>query len=465
MVDEMHDSDEVVEELRDELSQQAKKLVADLEQGHAEAFRQGFAELHGFDQGQFYVHLPSQLRRQVIDWLTPNEMADVFDELEPDEVDMAALLEEMSPKYAAAMIDDMYSDNSVDLLSSLKDSHQLSMYLALMPKQDAVGIQKLLKYEAKTAGSLMGHDYVAVNDNLTIQEAMQAVKRAAEEAEQITYIYVVNQANKLVGVVSLRTLMLKPDAAHLNDVMDTNLITVAPDTDQEEVAHIMADYNFSSLPVVLDDELLGIIMVDDIVDVIDEEAAEDYSHLAGVDVAKLDERPLTAASKRLPWLIGLIFLGMGTASVIDGFNNLVHVAPILAVFISLITGTAGNAGTQSLAVAVRRLALNESATFVRMLFTEILIGLLIGVVAGLTIFFVVWFWKSDMLLGVAVGLAMMMAILVANVAGAFIPLLMDLIGVDPAVASGPFISTLSDLTSVLIYFNIAGWFIKVFGII
>jgi magnesium transporter len=240
------------------------------------------------------------------------------------------------------------------------------------------------------------------------------------------------------------------------------VITVEPSDDQEDVARLMADYNFVSMPVVVKDKLVGIITVDDIVDVIDEEAAEDYSRLAGVDVVTLEENPFKSATKRLPWLIGLIFLGMGTASVINTFDGLVQQASILAVFISLITGTAGNAGTQSLAVSVRRIALQETSSLLRMLLTEVLIGAMIGTTAGVTIFLVVWVWKANLLLGVAVGLAMGVAILVANVAGSFIPLIMDKIGVDPAVASGPFISTLSDLTSVIIYFNIAGLFITHF---
>jgi magnesium transporter len=208
--------------------------------------------------------------------------------------------------------------------------------------------------------------------------------------------------------------------------------------------------------------MIGMITVDDIVDVIDAEAAEDYSRLAGVDVVTLEDNPLKSALKRLPWLIGLIFLGMGTASVIDGYNYLVAETSILAVFISLITGTAGNAGTQSLAVAVRRIALKEKKTLFKSLIVEILIGLMIGIIAGVTIFLVILVWKHNLLLGIAVGLAMGVAILVANVAGAFIPMIMDKIGVDPAVASGPFISTLSDLTSVIIYFNVAKLFIDKF---
>ncbi|MBJ7662170.1 magnesium transporter [Weissella confusa] len=447
--------------MRDELSDQAHHLVQYLEHGEREAFLDGFDELHGYDQAVFYVTLPSQLRHQIIEWLTPTELAAVFDEIEPEDVDLNDLLEEMSPRYAAQMLNQMYTDNSVDLLEEV-EPRELAMYLALMPKTDADEIRRLLNYEDDTAGSLMGTEFVAINQNLTIGQAMTAVKRAAQEAEQITYIYVVDDEETLVGVISLRSLIVWPDEARVLDVMDTNLITVEPSDDQEDVARLMADYNFVSMPVVVENKLVGIITVDDIVDVIDEEAAEDYSRLAGVDVVTLEENPFKSATKRLPWLIGLIFLGMGTASVINTFDGLVQQASILAVFISLITGTAGNAGTQSLAVSVRRIALQETSSLLRMLLTEVLIGAMIGTTAGITIFLVVWVWKANLLLGVAVGLAMGVAILVANVAGSFIPLIMDKIGVDPAVASGPFISTLSDLTSVIIYFNIAGLFISHF---
>ena len=308
----------------------------------------------------------------------------------------------------------------------------------------------------------MSTEFIAINQQLSIGQAMVEVKQAAQEAEQINYIYILDDNGVLVGVISLKSLIVWPDAAKVAEVMDTNLITVSPADDQEEVAKIMADYNFVAIPVVAEQKMVGMITVDDIVDVIDEEAAEDYSRLAGVDVVTLEDNPIKSAMKRLPWLIGLIFLGMGTASVIDGYSYLVAETSILAVFISLITGTAGNAGTQSLAVAVRRIALQEKKSIFKSLLIEILIGVMIGILAGVTIFLVILIWKNNLLLGIAVGLAMSVAILVANVAGAFIPLIMDKVGVDPAVASGPFISTLSDLTSVIIYFNVAKAFIDHF---
>ena len=206
------------------------------------------------------------------------------------------------------------------------------------------------------------------------------------------------------------------------------------------------------------------VTVDDIIEVIDDEAQSDYSGLAGVNVDDVSEMPITATMKRLPWLITLLFLGMLTATLINHFDVLLNEASILAVFISLITGTAGNAGTQSLAVAVRRLALSddEQPSMAKMIVSEVITGLLIGVLTGVTVLVLVGLWKHNFVLGGVIGLSMATAIWVANMAGSLIPLGMDKLGFDPAVASGPFITTLSDLTSVLIYFNIASLFMERF---
>ena len=240
--------------------------------------------------------------------------------------------------------------------------------------------------------------------------------------------------------------------------MDTNLITVSPADDQEEVAKIMADYNFVAIPVVVKEKMIGMITVDDIVDVIDEEAAEDYSRLAGVDVVNIEDNPIKSAVKRLPWLIGLIFLGMGTASVIDGYNYMVAETSVLAVFISLITGTAGNAGTQSLAVAVRRIAVRKQSTLKSLLF-EILIGALIGVLAGVTIFLVIRFGKTTCCWASLLAWQWSCYFSV-NVAGAFIPLIMK-DWVHPAVDQDHYFNIVR-FNIRFIYFNVAKIFIDHF---
>ncbi|SUP61483.1 Magnesium transporter mgtE [Weissella viridescens] len=176
MANENNNAEEVVEDLRDEISEQAQALVNDLEHGDKEAFLDGFADLHGYDRGQFYLNLPSQLRQQVIDWLTPSEMAEVFDEMPvDDDTKPDELLKEMSPQYAAEMLDQMYTDNSVDMLEELS-GHDLRMYLSLMPEQDAKSIRELLNYDDETAGSLMSHDYIAISETIRFQRQCRRLK-------------------------------------------------------------------------------------------------------------------------------------------------------------------------------------------------------------------------------------------------------------------------------------------------
>lgn len=446
------------------IEEQYEEILALLQSDQLTDFRELFFDLHIYEQGQFYLSLSQSERQRLYTYLSPKEMADMFDVIEEDEEDVEEYLTEMKPNYVASMLSEMYTDNAVDTLNQL-DKTSVAKYLSLMDKDSAREIKELLHYEDETAGSIMTTEYVSIVANQTIRSAMYLLKNEAKAAETIYYVFVVDPENVLVGVISLRDLIVNDDEMMIADVMNERVIAVKVGDDQEDVARTIRDYDFLAVPVTdYEDRLLGIVTVDDIIDVIDEEAASDYSGLAGVDVEDSSENPFKAASKRLPWLITLLFLGMSTATLIGQYEELVSEASILAVFISLITGTAGNAGTQSLAVAVRRLAVQDDkdSSFFRLIWSEMLTGLITGVVTGITIFVVVGIWKHNFPLGFVIGMAMLFAITVANLAGSLIPMLMDKLGFDPAVASGPFITTLSDLTSVLIYFNIASLFMHYF---
>ena len=453
-----------MDENQEALELQFDQLQAALAADDMKQFRELFLELHIFEQGQFYQSLTDEQRRQMYAYLSPKEIADMFDVIEEDNIHMTDYLSEMRPGYAADMLAEMYTDNAVDLLNTL-DKKQTAKYLSIMPHESAREIRELLHYEDDTAGAIMTTEYVSIVANQTVRSAMYVLKNEATAAETIYYIYVVDQANHLVGGISLRDLIINDDDVMIADILSERVISVHVGDDQEDVAQTFRDYDFLALPVTdYDEHLLGIVTVDDIIDVIDDEAASDYSGLAGVNVEEVSENPMRSAMSRLPWLITLLFLGMATASLISHYEELVSEASILAVFISLITGTAGNAGTQSLAVAVRRLAMTEDKerSFLGTVMGEILTGLITGAITGLTIFAIVSIWKGNPTLGFVIGIAMMFAITVANLAGSLIPMLMDKLGFDPAVASGPFITTLSDLTSVLIYFNIASLFMQQF---
>lgn len=447
-----------------ELEERFAQLREDLARNRLQEFREQFLELHIYEQGQFYRSLDEAQRNLVYAYLSPKELADMFDVLEEDKDEIKEFLAEMRPSYAAEMLAEMYTDNAVDLLNTLPKP-QVAQYLTLMETEAATEIKDLLHYEDDTAGSIMTTEYVSIVANQTVRSAMYVLKSEAAVAETIYYIYVIDQEERLVGVISLRDLIINDDDQMIQEIMSERVVSVHVGDDQEDVAQTFRDYDFLALPVTdYDDHLLGIVTVDDIIDVIDDEAASDYSGLAGVNVEEISENPIKSANRRLPWLITLLFLGMATATLISHYEQLVSKASILAVFISLITGTAGNAGTQSLAVAVRRLAMsdNKEAGIWKTIVGEVITGLFTGLITGVTIFLIVAIWKGNPILGFVIGMAMMCAITVANLAGSLIPMLMDKLGFDPAVASGPFITTLSDLTSVLIYFNIASIFMSYF---
>ncbi|MGX7168966.1 magnesium transporter [Facklamia hominis] len=426
-------------------------------------FRNEYLALHTYDQAKLFNHFEAQERALVYQYLSPDEIAEIFDDMENENFDLSKeYFLEMESMYAATVLAKMYADNAVDVLNHIEDRDKIAIFLHLMPKEAASELSQLMNYIEDSAGSIMTTEFVMVQENFTVKEAYDYIKTCAVDAETIYYAYVVDEDRILKGVISLRDLILKEDSTPIKEIENTRVISVQVSDDKLEVAKMVRDYNLLALPVVgFDHKLLGIITVDDVLDVMQEEADSDYSGLAAVDVNETHKSPLSASKSRLPWLITLLFLGMGTASLISQFEGLISIAPVLSSFVTLITGTAGNAGTQSLAVAVRKLTnRSEDDPFFESFGFEMLTGVITGIVMGLTIALVAGIWKQNLLLGVIIGVAMACAIVVANIAGALIPKVMLKFGFDPAVASGPFISTLSDLTSVFIYFTIASLFLS-----
>lgn len=427
-------------------------------------FKEEFLDLHKYDQGRFFGELTDAERRLVYKYLRPDELADAFDEIDDEPDLIAEYLDEMAPKYAATLLNSMFADNEADVLGAVRND-KLHKLLSYMQPVDAARVRQLLKYAEKTAGALMTTEFVSVAVDATVGSAMNQVKQEAQYAETISYIYVVNESNQLIGVISVKDLIVNPDDMFIKRIMNTNVVSVLDNEDQVEIATQVRDYNFIAIPVVDSrNKMLGIITVDDIIDVIDEESAQDYSRLAGVNYEDLSDSPWRAVKSRIPWLVTMLFLGLISAVVISQFQAVLDNFGVLAVFITLITGTAGNAGTQSLAVAIRRLSNDEDSkgTF-KLILNELITGVLVGIMAGVVIFAVVLAWQRDLTLGLVIGSAMGGAIFIANLMGSLIPVVMEKLGMDPAVASGPFISTVSDITSILIYFNIATIFLINFG--
>ncbi len=447
---------------REENEMDDEKLLAILFNRDFDTFREEFLSLHPYDQAQFFEKIDPEMRQIIFEYLSPKEMAEIFQSIELDDDEYEPFLKEMENTYAADMLSEMYADNAVDVLNELgKD--QVASYLTIMDNESAQEIKDLLHYEEYTAGSIMTTEYVVIPENSTARSAMTILRNAAPEAETIYYIFVVNEENKLTGVVSLRDLIICDEDTLIRSIMNERVVSVSVSEDQEEVARMIKDYNFLAVPVVdFQNHLLGIITVDDILDVLEEEANDDYSKLAAVsEMDTFDKGPLTAAKKRLPWLIILLFLGMITANLMGIFEKTLDQVAILAVFIPLIAGMAGNSGTQALAVAVRGIATGdiEEQSKMKLLIREAGTGLITGLVCGVVVVAIVYFWQHQLLLGLLVGAAIFGSIFVATLAGSFVPLLIHRMNIDPAVASGPFITTLNDIISILIYLGLASMFL------
>jgi len=438
-------------------------LLAALYSNKLEEFRAEFLDLHPYDQAEFFSKLVDEDRAKVYNFLSPEEMADLFENLEADEENFKDVLAQMNPNYAADMLSNMYADDAVDVLNEL-DKDQVASYLTIMNEEAAKEIKDLLHYEEYTAGSIMTTEFIAISANQTVRSAMYILKKEAPRAETIYYIFVVDEEKRLAGVISLRDLIVADDETMIGEVMNDRVVSVSVGEDQEEVARMMRDYNFLALPVVdFQNHLLGIITVDDIMDVMEEEASDDYSKLAGIaDLDTIDRNPFTAAKKRLPWLIILLFLGMFSASLIGRFEETLDKVAILAIFIPLIAGMAGNTGTQALAVAVRGIATGdlEKENKWSIILREAGTGLITGAVCGILVAAVVYFWKGEFFLGLLVGISIFITLIIATLAGSLVPLLMHRLKVDPAVASGPFITTINDIISILIYFGMAKIFMR-----
>lgn len=433
-----------------------------LQQGDVKSFRDDFLTHHPYDQATFYEKADQKIRHLMYQYLSPKEMADVFEAIEIDDDEYEDLFREMNVNYASDLLAFMYTDDAVDILNKL-NKEQVATYLTIMEKESARQIKDLLHYEEYTAGSIMTTEFVSIPKNSTVRSAMNILRNAAPKAETIYYVFVVDEDKRLSGIVTLRDLIVSDEDTLIGSIMNERVVSVSVSEDQEEVARMIKDYDFLAMPVVdFQQHLLGIITVDDIIDVLDEEASDDYSKLAAVsDMDTFDKGPFTAAKKRLPWLILLTFLGMFTANLMGMFEATLDKVALLAVFIPLIAGMAGNSGTQALAVAVRGIATGdiEEESKMRLLFREAGTGLITGIVCGVVVIGLVYFWKGELLIGALVGAAVFSSIFVATLAGSFIPLLIHRLKIDPAVASGPFITTLNDIISILIYLGLATTFL------
>lgn len=419
---------------------------------------------HPADLAQLFSNLPEKDRQSAFSLLVERNSRlamEALSELGPEAG--AALLAGRAPEEIVKLTQELPSDDAAAIIDHLPEELSASV-LELIQKRPAGGeVGELLEYADKTAGRIMNPKVFALSEDVTAAEAITALQES-RDVEMVFYLYVIDARRHLVGVVSLRRLLLVPPATPLKRIMTTDLISVRADMDQEEVARQVASYNLLAIPVVDEEnKLVGVITVDDVIDVIKDEATEDVYRLAGVAG---DDRvftpPMESLRKRLPWLVINLGTAFLAASVVGVFESTIGVVTALAVFMPVVAGMGGNAATQTLTVIVRGIALGELTwgNTRKALFKEAVVGIGNGMACGLIGALVVWLFKGDPVLGGILALAMIINMFIAATAGTLIPLSLRALKVDPALGSAVFITTLTDVFGFLSFLGLGALFLR-----
>jgi magnesium transporter len=408
------------------------------------------------DQADVFTELDDEHQAALLPELNPSDVADILEEM--DEEEAAELVEALSTEAIIRIVDEMEPDEAADLLG---DIHPTRAQAVLAGLEDPDEVRPLLLHPDDSAGGLMTSEFLALRRRMTAAEAIQALREWQPEAESIYYLFVVDRYGKLSGVVNLRQLVVADPATPLAEIMDTEVISVPAGTDQEECARLMTRYDLLALPVVdADDVLLGIITIDDVVDVLEEEATEDIQRLGGAQPlgrSYLETGILTVARKRIGWLLLLFLTATLTGSVMRLFQGELEAVVSLAIFIPLLIGTGGNAGSQTTATIIRALATDDvdPGDTLRVWWHEARAGLVLGLGMAVAAYVRAITWERDPALALTVSTSILGIVLWANGIGAVLPLLAARLRIDPTVVSGPVMSTVVDATGLFIYFTIA----------
>ncbi|HCF62137.1 MAG TPA: magnesium transporter [Myxococcales bacterium] len=434
--------------------------VRDALKGDPAAIRELVEELHPADSADIFISLEEDERILFLKALPVTDQVGVLEELD-DEL-RAETFEKIAPDMATRLAVEMSSDERADLFKALPPTFAAKL-LARLPKEDVKDLRSLLAWPEGTAGALMTTDFVDLDAEMTVAQAIDRIREVAEEVETIYYAYAVSPEGSLRGVVSLRSLVTAKPQTKLTELMDTeHLIAVKGDTDQEEVAQIISKYDLLAVPVVDDaGHLLGIVTVDDVVDVVEEETTEDVQKLSGM--APLEESYFRASffrmlRSRAGWLIVLFFGELLTGTALRAYEESIAGALALVFFIPLIVSAGGNTGSQSAGLLIRALALGEVVPKQawRVALREAGTGLILGVILAVIGALRALLWPDvGPEIALVVGLALLFIVSFGAVVGALMPIFIKSLGLDPAVASTPLIATLVDVTGMVIYFQIA----------
>ena len=448
--DQSRPPEEVVHELVEEL----ERL---LESGQWPEALERFSGLHPVDQGEALDGLPRELRQSLLAELDHSVVADILEYLEPEE--SAEMVGGREPADLAQVLDLTDPDVAVDLLQQIPEEKQQETLEAMAT---AAEVTELLRYQDDTAGGLMITDYPVVTEATTTPNALDQLRLLGADAEDINSVLVVDDQQRLVGSLSVTRLALARSSAMIGDIMDGTVHSVSAETDQEECAKVIQRYNLSLLPVVDGKgRLSGVVLAEDLMDVVTEEATEDMFRIASVGGERIAGPLSNSLRSRLPWLYINLATAFLAAVMVSLFEDTISRVVALAVFLPVVASQGGIGGTQTVTLVVRSMALGEvpRRLGLRLLARELALGLIHGVALGIVVGFVAYLWKGNFTLGVVLGLAMLGNMLVAGMFGAGVPLLLRHLRMDPAVSSAVFVTTFTDVIGFVLFLGLAALFV------
>ncbi len=413
-------------------------------------------DVHFADIAEILEDINFEEATYIIKLLDSDITSDILMEL--DEDDREKILKNLSAKEIAEELEELDTDDAADMIAELPEKRQEHVISEIEDEEHKADIQELLAYDENSAGGLMAKELVSVNENWTVLKCVREMRAQAENVTRVHSIYVVDDNGILKGRLSLKDLLVTSTKSPISEIYIPKVDSVNEHAAAEDVARIMQKYDLEAIPVVDDQKhLLGRITIDDIVDVIKEEAEKDYQLAAGLtqDV-EADDTIWQHTKARLPWLFLGLLGGIGAAAIMGDFEEMITKHAILFFFTPLIAAMAGNVGVQSSAIIVQGLANDDlKGSIGNRLLKEFSLAIVNGFILAVLLFLFTWFWQRELLTSTALAISLFVVIIIAGIIGTFIPLFLDKRGIDPAIATGPFITTSNDIFGILIYFMIA----------
>ena len=397
--------------------------------------------------------LPKDFSSEVFSYLSPEKQQEVIENITDDEIKF--------------IVEDMYLDDTVDFIEEMP-ANIVDKILKNTSNDKRKLINQILKYPENSAGSVMTVEYISFKDNYTVKQAIDYYRKVAIDKEETDICFVTDTKKKLVGIISLKTLILSKDDSYIQDEMDTNFISVLTQDDQEEIASLFRKYDLTTMPVVdHEDRLVGVITVDDIVDVIDQENTEDIQKMAAMnpsDEEYLKESVLSLAKHRILWLLVLMISATFTGLIIKRYEDILQSAVYLAVFIPMLMDTGGNAGSQSATLVIRGIALEEIefSDIFKVIWKELRVSILVGfILSAINFIRIYYFTNSSLETSLVVAISMFLTVIMAKVVGGVLPLIAKSLKIDPAIMASPLITTIVDTAALIIFFKLAVIFLHI----